>query len=1221
MNTKLLLLSLLSGILLCGTMQATTYFVNRNGNGLGTSAEDACTIKKALEWARPSDVICIVEEGKYALPDSGTFHIIENLTIIGKESVSLVAGKGQRTVLIHGERAEVPVTVRLENLIIEGGIANVADTVYFGTVTLPVETGKGGGIYNRFAQTTLKNVIVRGNIATTAEDIDGFGGGVYNAENSSLTLEGGRIQDNVASKGLQAGFGGGIYNAGQLRITDTPDSVVISGNRAVANKLSAGEGAGGGLMSAQSGSVVMSGKLVVLNNIATIGTGIGKGGGIAITSNTLFDIEGRGITDDEMPEGYRIVLSVRENVAIGNSDSKADGSGGGIYVNEDEGAGLADLRINTKYAGQVEIIGNSATAGLGKGFGGGISVGVNGRVIFDGQVSIMGNYAIKNSKNSAAGNGGGVYRASEVGTTIRSGNDPLIKDNIVTTGKGSVVQSPGMWTFTVNLGKGFVNAPNTEVYDVLLPSFHLALTMAEGYHVTTPRLCKDTFSYQNDYTSYHKENNTYYYNIERVSNLELYARTAARKITFVSNSPGLTFLSGGVGDVMIDTGRDLILSVQKTAEKYKGGDIRRVFYSFVDAEGVRQQKELEPTDPVGDGFTLNYSVSPLVCDTIWAEFDACRIVLDPAPEGEGFSYREHSQIWKEGAEDVTYLASGKEFMLKIASHSLSDSHAPQVFVNGQKIQPRSRNSAENTSTYYVVPEDEDSILIESSIYTQIVYMEPLPEGLQFIPFGKDFHVMESGFHKVSGDFNVSVKIIGSEMRNVLLLAEGAESAFLGKNYEKKEYYFSVSIPKRSKDTVFLHFDYEALNVVYFDPDNMYGIPAVDGELLDGIRTYSLCKGDTLRFTIATNDLIPSVSAVNTRDTIILPPLLFGQNTGIYTYEFPFTGEITGIDTFFIHSTKKPHLSLTLVLPQGVKLVETSGVEVTNNGYKINVTGEECTISILTGAYYKLAQPVIHFQGGEEYPERGKDTVTFVLRNLTEDTEAVVDFLYHRISFSITDPDIIVEPTISAIAIAPNTNFEFFVQLQEQAPAVIVNGKAVIAAIEGDGRYKITLPNVSEDLEISIHKTALTISFNITDPDIVITPAVSSFAIAPNYDFEFFVELKNYTPLIVVNGKTITPEIEGDGKYRITLPNISENLEISIRKPSLAVIPSFHQDVKVTLIESVLKVESPTPIQVTVYTLTGHVKVQVQINGEANIPLSSGVYVVKVGTKTYKAVCQ
>jgi hypothetical protein len=1196
-------------------MQATTYFANRNGNGLGASAEDACSLEKALEWARPSDVIHIVEEGKYALPDSGTFHIIENLTIIGKEGVILAAGQGHRTMLIHGERAEVPVTVRLENLIIEGGVANTADKVYFGPVSLSVETGKGGGIFNRFAKTTLKNVIVRGNIATTAKGIDGFGGGIYNAENSLLVLEGGCIQNNAASKGLQAGFGGGIYNAGQLKIADTPDSVVISSNHAVANKLSAGEGAGGGLMSAQTGSVTVSGKLVVLNNIATIGTGTGKGGGIAITSNTLFDIEGRGITDD-------VVLSVRENVAVSNADSKADGFGGGIYVNEDESAGLADLRILTTYAGQVEVIGNVATVGLGKGFGGGISIGANGQVIFDGQVSVTDNYAIKNSKNSAAGNGGGVYRAAEGGSVIRSGNDPVIKGNVVTTGKGSVVQSSGMWTLTVDLGKGFVNAPNIEIYEALLPSFPLALTMAEGYHAATPRLCKDTANYQNDFPSLRKENNTYHYTVESVSNLKIYARTAARKITFVSNSPGLTFLPGGVGDVMIDTGKDLNFSVQKTAEKYKGGDIRRVFYSFVDAEGVRQQKELEPTDLIGDGFTLNYSVSPLACDTIWAEFDACRIVLNPAPEGEGFSYREHSQVWKEGTEDVTYLASGKEFMLKIVSNALNES-TPQVFVNKLKIQPRHSSSTENTSTYYVIPEDEDSILIESSIYTQVVYMKPLPEGLEFIPFGRDFYVMNPGFHKVSGDFNVSVKILGPEIRDILLLAEGAEPAFLGKDYEKKEYYFSVSIPKRSDDTLFLHFDYEALNVVYFDPDNMYGTLAVDGKPLDGIHTYSLYKGDTLRFTIATNDLIPSVSAVSTHDTVLLPHLPLGENKGIYTYDFPFTGEITGIDTFFIHSTKKPHLSLTLVVPQGVRLVESAGVEVIDKGYKINVVGTECTISILTGAYYKLAQPVIHFQGGEEYPEKGKDTVTFVLRNLTEDTEAVVDFLYHRISFSITDPDIIVEPAISAIAIAPNTNFEFFVQLQEQAPAVIVNGQAVIAAIEGDGKYKITLPNVSEDLEISIHKTALTISFNITDPDIVITPAVSSFAIAPNYDFEFFVELKNYTPSVVVNGKTVTPEIEEGGKYKITLPNISENLEISIHKSSLAVIPSFHQEVKVTPLDGgVLKVESATPTQVTVYTLTGHVKAQVQTKGDdAYIPLPSGIYLVKIGTEIYKAVCR
>ncbi|MDR3126907.1 MAG: hypothetical protein LBU08_00265 [Tannerellaceae bacterium] len=1199
MNNKILLLSFLSLILPGGTMQAATYYVNLlgSGNSLGDSPQNACTLPKALEWARPSDIIRIVEEGVYALPDSATFRITKNLTLVGVDGVRLSAGKGRRTMLIHGEHADIPVTVHLESLIIQGGIANTPDEVLFGTVAIPVDAGKGGGIFNRFAHTTLKNVSVQGNIASTANDIAAFGGGIYNAANSSLSIEGGSIRDNIAAFGLQDGFGGGIFSAGQLTIVDSPDSVLISGNYAVANKLSTAQGVGGGLMCAQSGSTVVAGKLVVLNNIGTIGTGAAKGGGIAITSGILFDITGRGDDND-------VVLAVRNNVAVANPTSKAEGFGGGIYVNEEETAGLADLRINTKYAGLVEITGNAATIGLGKGAGGGIAIGENGRVIFDGGTFIAGNYAINNANSSASGSGAGVYRADEAGTVIQSGNDPVIKDNIVTSGKGAVAQTAGTWILTLHHGAGFLNAPLVEVYESLLPALHISLTMAEGYHIASPRLNRNDYGHANEFEHYLKDGNTYHYSIQSASNLTIYARTQARKIIFVSNSPGITFLPGDTGHVMVDSDKNFAFSVQKTAEKYKGGSISQLFGSFVDDNGNRQQKLIEPSGADKDSFTVHYSISPLDYDTILALFDACRIVLDPPPAGENFGYREYSPLWKEGDEDVTYLAAGKPFMLKVVSYALDlNDSTPQVFVNKIKIQPHSQNSSENTFIYYIVPQPgQDSILIQSSLYSSIIFMQPLPEGLQFIPFGKDYYVMNPGIHRVRGDFNVSVQMTGSQMRDVVLLSDEVSPHFLGKDYSLRAYYFSVPIPKKNDDTLFLRFDYEGLNIVYFDTDSLYGALAVDGKPLHGIHTYSLYKGDSLSFTLAADGLRPSVSAVSDSNTVPLPARTVSK--GLYEYTFPFTGGDTGIDTFFIHSTQIPHLSLYLTLPQGVSLVDDGGIELTDRGYRINVAGSEYTVSFIPGEFYRLAQPVIYCRGGEEFPDRGQDTVTFVLRNLTGDTDAVVDFLYHRVTFSLTDSDIFTNLPLNAFAIAPNSTLNFLVQLKNQIPAIIVNGKAIVASIEGDGNYGVSIPNISEDLEISVHKTALTISFQITDPGIRVDPPAAALTLAPNNDFEFFIHVAGSAPYVVVNGQTVNPDLQTDGRYKVTLPNISENLDISIRKTFLSLTPDFPQQ---------------TPV--SVYTLTGRFLTHLlTIPGEP-LPLPPGIYILKSAHQSFKAVCR
>jgi hypothetical protein len=137
-----------------------------------------------------------------------------------------------------------------------------------------------------------------------------------------------------------------------------------------------------------------------------------------------------------------------------------------------------------------------------------------------------------------------------------------------------------------------------------------------------------------------------------------------------------------------------------------------------------------------------------------------------------------------------------------------------------------------------------------------------------------------------------------------------------------------------------------------------------------------------------------------------------------------------------------------------------------------VRGGEYRFSFLLGEYWRLAQPVVRSRGDEEFPELGKDTLTFILRNITDDTEATIDFLAHHISILVTDPDIEIRPNISALALSSGSNYTFAFRTLKAAPIVIINGGTVIVPVESDGiTYNVVLSDISEDMEISIHTSA------------------------------------------------------------------------------------------------------------------------------------------------------
>lgn len=94
-----------------------------------------------------------------------------------------------------------------------GRISFSGDTTFEGN---EAATG-GGAIYNK------GDLTLSGRVAFINNKTDGFGGGVYNAENALLTIDG----SEVTFKGNKAALGSNIYNLGSVVIQNVKDTMVV----------------------------------------------------------------------------------------------------------------------------------------------------------------------------------------------------------------------------------------------------------------------------------------------------------------------------------------------------------------------------------------------------------------------------------------------------------------------------------------------------------------------------------------------------------------------------------------------------------------------------------------------------------------------------------------------------------------------------------------------------------------------------------------------------------------------------------------------------------------------------------------------------------------------------------------------------------------------------------------------------------------------------------
>ncbi len=390
------------------------YYVSSKGSdttGNGTKTNPYLTIQKAYDK--------IKDEGTIKLLSNIEVNQVQNLTTSNKKVI--ITSEGSTYEIKRGssltDNGVIEVNnqneLSLENVIVNG--QNVSSTkpminVYNSKLNLNEKTTienainnssedstrKGGGIY-----TDGSDVIING--ATIKENTAYNGGGIFVAENGSLTIKDGLVENNKATLN-----GGGIYSLSNTKF----EGGTITNNTASVS------GVGCGMYIRNTTSPItfeMTGGLITKN----ISKENAYGGGIGIYGLVIGTISGGKISYNESGSGGGISINavnkdeapnitLKDNIIIANNT--ANSSGGGVYVRH------GTLTIEEG----IEIKDNTAISN-----GGGVCA-LNYSVINMNGGTISGNTTSKK--------GGGIYIWQDANLTITKGT---ISENTAPNDVGS----------------------------------------------------------------------------------------------------------------------------------------------------------------------------------------------------------------------------------------------------------------------------------------------------------------------------------------------------------------------------------------------------------------------------------------------------------------------------------------------------------------------------------------------------------------------------------------------------------------------------------------------------------------------------------------------------------------------------------------------------------------------------------------------------------------
>ena len=264
---------------------AAAFNVNSPGDGADSDFADGvcddgtgqCTLRAAVQQANQlpgADAINITVTGAISLTSELPW--LSSMTISGPGSAQLTVRRDPDAASsFRIFRTDFSSAVSISGLTVSGGL--IADE-------------HGGGIYNsQNTSLSLTDVVVRDNATVGGFGLNaGRGGGIYHV-GTSLTLTNCTVSNNTAASGISFGpssgrDGGGLYlDNGTVNITNS----TISGNRTGSGVSNSSPGAGGGIYVDLFVTATLTNSTVSGNSVGSGFGGIPEGGGIFTASPNL----------------------------------------------------------------------------------------------------------------------------------------------------------------------------------------------------------------------------------------------------------------------------------------------------------------------------------------------------------------------------------------------------------------------------------------------------------------------------------------------------------------------------------------------------------------------------------------------------------------------------------------------------------------------------------------------------------------------------------------------------------------------------------------------------------------------------------------------------------------------------------------------------------------------------------------------------------------------
>lgn len=292
-----------------------------------------------------------------------------------------------------------------------------------------------------------------------------------------------------------------------------------------------------------------------------------------------------------------------------------------------------------------------------------------------------------------------------------------------------------------------------------------------------------------------------------------------------------------------------------------------------------------------------------------------------------------------------------------------------------------------------------------------------------------------------------------------------------------------------------------------------------------------------------------------------------------------------------------------------------GIQVGNSAVIVSETGTTLTTSGLSNE-----GTVVVKEGAEAKTEGGEDLQKTYLVTVADPGNGHT-FTVKAGDIEIKSNDKVADKTVLAVLATPAGGYRL-----ETITATPKDGQAV--ALANNGTYVMPENEVTFKATFkSTYVPPVPTYYTVTLPEVegvTTDPKAGTRTVEEGYSFSFALTLhegyENSRPVVKANGAVVEPR-ESDGKYIIR--NIEEDIEITIEgiiKDDPTGNATIEGEVKVQVIGSTLHIYLPKAETVSVYTLSGLLYGQQDLSaGSTQIQLGRGMYLVKIGGKTYKIV--